>query len=145
MQRWLREECYSKYTLFTQESKVCLNTDTGRKDTTKQLYGFGSQKHQLAINSVSLSCSGEKNPGARVSPTIASHHLSRLSPVCALQLNSRVKHPQGWVVLRCMRAKSTFKKKEEKSIRAFKSPFSTNCELSLISHLTNKQPKIYID
>lgn len=41
---------------------MCLNTDTGEKDTAKQLYGFGSQKHQLAINSVSLSCSGEKNP-----------------------------------------------------------------------------------
>lgn len=37
------------------------------------------------------------------------------------------------------------KKKQKKSTRALKAPFNTNCELSLISHLTNKQPKIYID
>lgn len=114
--------------MFTRGVRVHLNTDT-RAHTSVQLCIFS---FPIFTSSFSLKQTQvlEQNP---------TKSRSCRSSMCHLELNSRIKRPQQRPVpLRHMRAKSTWKKRTR---GLSKPPFNAACEPSLISHLTNKQPK----
>lgn len=101
---------HCEFTVFIREVRVCLNTGTQLSSCMALAHrniSWPKQHFSLALP--------RYTQVHGLNPTIiitTKSSLVRMSTVCTSKLNGGIKLPQGWVVLRRMRAKSTYKARE---------------------------------